>query len=238
MKTIYFDMDGTIANLYGVNNWLDKLINKDESPYRDAKPLLRLCTLARVLNTLQRKGHKIGIVSWLAKNSNADYDMRVTEAKMEWLGTHLKSVQFDEIHIVEYGTPKHNIVKDKNGILFDDEEKNRINWTGTAYDVDNIIEVLKAIAQRLLFRVISLDVIRLRKKFSENGKKGLTFLFKYDNINTTREIKSDAPQTVTLKAVTVNRQNDEVRQSQMVRPTRVSKTKPMNRPQGSRRCGI
>ena len=172
MKTIYFDMDGTIANLYGVNNWLDKLINKDESPYRDAKPLLRLCTLARVLNTLQRKGHKIGIVSWLAKNSNADYDMRVTEAKMEWLGTHLKSVQFDEIHIVEYGTPKHDIVKDKNGILFDDEEKNRINWTGTAYDVNNIIEVLKAIAQRLLFRVISLDVIRLRKNLTKMGKRG------------------------------------------------------------------
>ena len=112
---------------------------QDESPYRDAEPLLRLSTLARVLNRLQRNGHQIGIVSWLAKNSNHEYDMRVTEAKMEWLGTHLKSVQFDEIHIVEYGTPKQNIVKDKNGILFDDEERNRKNWFGTAYDVDNII---------------------------------------------------------------------------------------------------
>ena len=144
--TIYFDMDGTIANLYGVDGWLDKLINKDESPYRDAEPLLRLSTLARVLNRLQRNGHQIGIVSWLAKNSNQEYDMRVTEAKMEWLGTHLRSVQFDEIHIVEYGTPKQNIVKDKNGILFDDEERNRKNWFGTAYDVDNIIGILKEIA--------------------------------------------------------------------------------------------
>ena len=31
-------------------------------------------------------------------------------------------------------------------ILFDDEEHNRTEWTGTAYDVSNIIETLKAIA--------------------------------------------------------------------------------------------
>ena len=144
--TIYFDMDGTIANLYGVENWLAKLQNKDASPYADAIPLVRLATLARLLNTLQRKGHEIGIVSWLAKNSTEEYDKEVTNAKMKWLKTHLKSVHFDEIHIVEYGTPKHEIVKDKNGILFDDEEPNRKNWKGTAYDVDNIIEVLKGIA--------------------------------------------------------------------------------------------
>ena len=145
MRTIYFDMDGTIANLYGVENWLPKLINRDESPYREAEPLVRLASLARVLNRLQRNGYRLGIVSWLAKNSVAEYDERVTTAKLEWLSTHLKSVHFDEIHIVEYGTPKHEIVNDKNGILFDDEEPNRKNWTGTAYDVNNIIETLKGL---------------------------------------------------------------------------------------------
>lgn len=29
MKAIYFDMDGTIANLYGVPNWLEGLRNFD-----------------------------------------------------------------------------------------------------------------------------------------------------------------------------------------------------------------
>jgi hydroxymethylpyrimidine pyrophosphatase-like HAD family hydrolase len=32
-KAIYFDMDGTIANLYGVENWLPKLQAKDETPH-------------------------------------------------------------------------------------------------------------------------------------------------------------------------------------------------------------
>ena len=102
--TIWFDMDGTIANLYGVENWLDYLIAKDETPYREAKPLIRMATLARLLNRIQRNGHKIGIVSWLSKNSTEEYDARVTKAKIEWLNTHLKSVQFDEINIGKYGT--------------------------------------------------------------------------------------------------------------------------------------
>ena len=61
--TIYFDMDGTIANLYSVENWLPKLQNEDASPYTDAKALVRLSTLARLLNKAQKNGHKIGIVS-------------------------------------------------------------------------------------------------------------------------------------------------------------------------------
>ena len=144
-KAIYFDMDGTIANLYGVNNWLDMIIAKDETPYRIAEPMVRMNVLARVLNNLARKGWTIGIVSWLAKNSNTEYDERVTKAKIEWLKTHLKSVHFEEIHIVPYGTPKHEIVNNPNGILFDDEEQNRNNWTGEAHNVHNIMEVLKSL---------------------------------------------------------------------------------------------
>lgn len=145
-KAIYFDMDGTIANLYGVDGWLDMLIAKDETPYAIAEPMVRLSSLARILNRLQKNGFTIGVVSWLAKNSTSEYDKRVANAKKEWLAKHLKSVQFDEIHIVEYGTPKQNIVNYPNGILFDDEKGNRDNWIGTAYDVNDIIGTLKAIA--------------------------------------------------------------------------------------------
>ena len=146
MRTIYFDMDGTIANLYAVNGWLPMLKAEDTTPYTLAEPMMRMNVLARLLNGLKRKGFKVGIVSWTAKNGTTEYNERVRKAKIEWLKNHLKSVQFDEIHIVEYGTPKHEIVNDKNGILFDDEEPNRVGWTGTAFDVDNIIEVLKGIA--------------------------------------------------------------------------------------------
>lgn len=144
--TIYFDMDGTIANLYGVENWLDYLRNNDETPYTVAEPLVRLASLARVLNNLQRKGYKIGIISWLAKNSSTDYDEKVTKAKRAWLNKHLYSVRFDEINIVTYGTPKQRFAKTNNDILFDDEAKNRNDWTGKAFDVTNIIETLRGLA--------------------------------------------------------------------------------------------
>lgn len=143
--TIFFDMDGTIADLYGVENWLDYLIAADALPYEIAKPLIKLNSLAKMLNKLQRKGYRIGVISWLAKNSDSEYDKRVTKAKRDWLAKHLKSVRFDEINIVAYGTPKQNFAKTTNDILFDDEKGNRDAWTGQAFDVNNIIEILKSI---------------------------------------------------------------------------------------------
>lgn len=144
-KTIFFDMDGTIADLYGVENWLDYLIAKDALPYEIAKPLLRLNALARVLNRLQKAGYRIGIISWLAKNSTENYDEDVARAKREWLKKHLASVDFNEINIVKYGTPKQTFAKTDEDILFDDEEKNRKEWTGKAFDVNEIIEILKGL---------------------------------------------------------------------------------------------
>lgn len=144
-KAIYFDMDGTLADLYGIENWLQMIINEDASLYANALPLVRLSTLARLLNNLQKKGWIIGIVSWLAKNSSENYDLAVANAKMEWLKSHLASVKFDEINIVPYGTPKEKVVNFPNGILFDDEIQNRENWIGKAFSENEIFEILKAL---------------------------------------------------------------------------------------------
>ena len=32
-KQIWFDMDGTIADLYGVNGWLDDIVNERADAY-------------------------------------------------------------------------------------------------------------------------------------------------------------------------------------------------------------
>ena len=74
-------MDGTIADLYGVDGWLEMLIDSDPTPYEIARPLLRMATLARLLNRLQREGWEIGIVSWLSKSGTETYNRAVTEAK-------------------------------------------------------------------------------------------------------------------------------------------------------------
>lgn len=146
-KAIYFDMDGTLANLYGVENWLEKLRAYDASPYAEAEVLLNMQALAHRLNKLQQNGYTIGIISWLSKESTTAYDMAATAMKMAWLEKHLRSVKWDEIHIVAYGKKKSKLAQVKNGYLFDDNESIRREWikhnpNGWAFDVGNILEVL------------------------------------------------------------------------------------------------
>ena len=139
-RIINLDCDGTFINLYGVNGWLDDIINEDVRPYREAKPLVNLTWFARTIHELQNKGGKVNIISWTAKNGSKEYNKRVTETKIEWLKKHLPSVTFDNIHIVEYGTPKTSLEK---GILFDDEEHNRNEWNGIAFNEVDLIKKMR-----------------------------------------------------------------------------------------------
>ena len=141
-KLAAFDMDGTFVDLYGVDNWLEQLISHDPTPYRIAEPLLDMDRFARSLKRLQRDGFRLGIVSWLAKNSDADYDTAVTREKLAWLKKHLPGVKWDEIIITTFGNAKEQFAHTDRDILFDDEMKNRGSWTGIAYDAGDIIGVL------------------------------------------------------------------------------------------------
>lgn len=148
--TFYFDMDGTLANFYGVQNWLEYLENFDTTPYRIAEPLINFSLLARRIHQLQRKGYKVGIISWLSKSGTEDYNAAVTAIKKAWLKKHLPSVEWNEITIVPYGTPKRNHANDKYAILFDDEKRNRDAWqskTRMAFDESCIMEILAHFAK-------------------------------------------------------------------------------------------
>lgn len=138
-KAIYFDMDGTLADLYSIENWLPKLRAHDPSPYIEASPMLRLCSLAKRLNRLQKQGYFLGIISWVSKDPDEAYAEQVAEAKRAWLKKHLPSVNWDEIIITPYGKSKTAVATHPFGILFDDNSAVREDWIGTAYDVDAIL---------------------------------------------------------------------------------------------------
>lgn len=142
-KEIYFDMDGTLADFYGVENWLEYLEKEDTTPYEIAKPLLNMSVLARYLNKLSRDGWKISIISWGSKNGSADYLRAVEKAKKEWIKKHLKSILFENFYVVPYGTPKEEVCGFSDGFLFDDEKRNCFNWSGLAFGEKKILEILK-----------------------------------------------------------------------------------------------
>lgn len=143
-KTIVFDMDGTIADFYGVENWLIEIRNESTRPYEMAKPLYDIETLNVILDFLKMSGWRIVVTSWLAKDSTKEYKEKVRKAKLEWLKKY--DFPFDEIHLVQYGTTKANCTRHIGGfqVLVDDNEKVRKGWSlgDTINANENILEKL------------------------------------------------------------------------------------------------
>jgi hypothetical protein len=146
-KVIVFDMDGTIADFYGVEGWLNDLESHNTRPYEIAAPLYDMNELGALLNELKEIGYIIAITTWLSANSTKEFDDRVRKAKLEWLARY--GFPYDEIHLVKYGTTKANCTRKLGGyqILVDDNEKVRKGWNlgATINANEDIIEMLKAL---------------------------------------------------------------------------------------------
>ena len=145
-KTLVFDMDGTLANFYGVDGWLDDLQNENTRPYDIAEPLYSMEVLNAVLDILRLQGWHIAITSWLAKGSTAEFDNAVRASKIAWLKKY--NFKYDEIHLVKYGTTKANCTRKNGGvqILVDDNEKVRNGWRlGDTIDANKniMVELIK-----------------------------------------------------------------------------------------------
>ena len=98
-----------------------------------------------LLVELKQRGWKIGIISWLSKDPDAEYGERVTKAKKEWLLSWCMDIVLDKVLIVPYGQCKADICRQFGyGILADDEEQNRNAWDlGDTIDANkNLLEEL------------------------------------------------------------------------------------------------
>ena len=141
MMTYYFDMDGTIADLYGIENWLDYLLEEDTYPYEKALPLVDCEKLRKIMEKKKLEGYNFGIISWTSKKGTKEYNKKVRKSKLAWLEKYFPDC-FSEIHIIKYGTPKHWVAKN-HGILFDDEIENREKWNqGESFSEKDIFTIL------------------------------------------------------------------------------------------------
>ncbi len=132
LKMICFDMDGTIANLYGVENWLPMVRAYDPTPYAIAEPMWNMTELNDLLRKAQTIGIEIRIITWLSAETTAEYDKAVRLAKRNWLAE--QGFPFDHFHGVAYGATKADSIRrylgeNETAILIDDNEKVRKGWT-------------------------------------------------------------------------------------------------------------
>jgi FMN phosphatase YigB (HAD superfamily) len=150
-KMICFDMDGTLADLYNVPNWLEQLRAFDPTPYREAECMWDEEELAYILNTLIDNGVEVRIITWLSKESTPEYDEAVREAKREWLEA--LGIPYTHFHGVKYGATKADSIRryleeDETAWLFDDNAKVRQGWRmGEAFDPTaiDILDLLYAL---------------------------------------------------------------------------------------------
>lgn len=148
-KSINWDMDGTIANLYSVPDWLPKLRSEDASPYLEAEPMWDMEKLAKVLSLLKSAGWEINIITWLSMNSSEEYKDAVRAAKLAWLDKW--GFVYDHFHGVQYGATKADSVRKRTdyGILIDDNEKVRNGWPLGATIDPTKVDIIEALMSLL-----------------------------------------------------------------------------------------
>lgn len=151
MKTLFFDMDGTLAALFFVKGFSEMLKNEDTTPYEIARPLYNTEEMKEVITALKNKGWKIGIISYTGNECSQEFVEKTIEVKKAWLEKYFPYA--DEIHIVKPEISKTEFANSADDILIDDSTKNRTEWEQTGRTAINayfrakipMIDALKAL---------------------------------------------------------------------------------------------
>ena len=152
MKKIYFDLDGTVYDLYGMENWLEMLRNEERGAFTNGNPLVDMERLADMCLMLINNGFQIGVITWLPMGASLEYQEVCTQEKRKWVEKNMPYVS--EFYALEYGTPKQYAPakRAKEMWLIDDSREVREMWVTEkqrkAIDAnDDIIEALEYISE-------------------------------------------------------------------------------------------
>lgn len=152
-KVIYFDMDGTVADLYGSKDWLRNLEEENAGTFINLEPLVNMVELANVCEQLMMQGWQFGVITWLPMQASREYEEVCTIEKKAWQEKQMPWVT--EFYAQSYGVPKQYAPVKRAGrmVLVDDNDEVRRVWDTaiqrTSIDAkDNIIEELKKLLDK------------------------------------------------------------------------------------------
>ena len=125
---IFFDLDGTLYDLYGLTNWLEMLRNEQGGAYTTGQPLFDEDSFYNIISDLQLVGVEFGVITWLAMQASDEYELSTTEEKREWCEKYLPFIS--TFAAQRYGTPKQNAIdrRHKIMILIDDNPEVCKTW--------------------------------------------------------------------------------------------------------------
>jgi len=125
-KQVYLDMDGTIADLYGMENWLERLKSEDKTIFEECEPIT---TEEKLFEVFPQEKYNITILSMTPLGATKEYCENVERQKDNWLDKFFPNLT-KRIYMA-YGNNK-NLKNSQNHILVDDNEKIRENFRGIA----------------------------------------------------------------------------------------------------------
>lgn len=120
-KKIYFDLDGTLADLYNRKNWLDDIENERSGVFKDLPTIVNFDdSFFLLIDELLRDGWGMGVITWTPMQASPEYEEVCRQEKLEWIRENLPFVT--EINIVPYGVPKQKAIQKraKKMVLIDD----------------------------------------------------------------------------------------------------------------------
>lgn len=149
---IALDMDGTLADLYGVPGWLDAIRGEDTAPYEDAAPLCNMDALALALGKAMAVGIHVEVITWgPGGDTSQAYQDAVRRAKRAWLDR--EGMDNVAMRYKAFQTPKRDGV-DGRAILIDDDARAREDWEasgdGPAIEPHDVVRQVGRIIERYL----------------------------------------------------------------------------------------
>lgn len=117
---IYFDLDGTVYNLYGIAEWEPKLRAENPNVFREGSFIGDYQDFMSICHKLLEKGVQFGVITWLPMQASEEYERECAEVKREWVKKFMPFV--NEFIAQTYGIPKQNAIikRAKRMYLLDD----------------------------------------------------------------------------------------------------------------------
>ena len=133
MNTIWFDMDGTIYELYRIPNWLERVREMDASVFSDGFPRNEYERIDIAVEALIEQGWQVGVITWAPKGATMEEVNEVGEVKFDWLCRYFPALSNGHFACIPYGESKAQFLEEMGdgyevNYLVDDNKEVRHEW--------------------------------------------------------------------------------------------------------------